>query len=72
MRHSLEWWSSFIRGGEMEKMGEMLEMPLRKMPKDKIVLIPAALKEMDLAAAQQGVLRLGNDAALGEEGDIGC
>ncbi len=51
--HNLESWSSFVRAGEIEKMSELLELPLRKTPKEKIVLIPWALKEIDLAARRE-------------------
>jgi hypothetical protein len=51
--HSQEWWGNFFRAGQAEKMGEYLEMPLRKMPREKIVLLTAPLREMDLAARRE-------------------
>ena len=55
---SLEWWSQFIRSGEGEKMANLLDMPLRKMPREKVVVVTNALAEMDLAARRRN-LRLG-------------
>ena len=50
---SMEWWSNFIRSGESEKMYAWLELPLSKMPRDKVVLLGGPLAEVDLAARRE-------------------
>ncbi len=44
---------SFIRAGGEEKMSELLEMPLQKMPRDKVPLLSGPLAEIDLAARRE-------------------
>jgi hypothetical protein len=51
--HSTEWWFHFIRNGEQEKISNLLDMPLRKMPRDRGILLAGALREMDLAARRE-------------------
>jgi hypothetical protein len=50
---SLDWWLPFMRTGGGERIVSLLDMPLRKMPRDKIVLIPEALRELELAARRE-------------------
>ena len=50
---SHEWWSNFLRADGNEKNSNLLEMPFRKMPSEKVLLIRGALEEMDLAARRE-------------------
>lgn len=51
--HSLEWWGHFLRSGDAEKMSSLLDLPLRKMPRNNVALLQGPLAEMDLAARRE-------------------
>jgi hypothetical protein len=51
--HSTDWWFHFIRNNESEKIANFLDMPLRKMPRERGMLLAGPLREMDLAARRE-------------------
>jgi hypothetical protein len=50
---NVEWWHGFDRAGQGAKMANLLDLTLAKMPRDKVVLLPTALRELELAARRE-------------------